>query len=209
MFCAENEGGHKARVLVEACCRLCSRDGMSKEKNHKKRKKRKPRICLILTSPVPSRSCWRKARFNSKTSSSLIFVTWLIHTYDMTHPHMWHDSFIHVSRLIHICDMTHSYMNEAKRSFQFLHLVVADVCMHHSNIAGQTLYSRQRCLLIHITGTPILRRRWYLYARVKCAAKEYKGSSSRPALLFTPPQNAQHVSSKEPCIYSKEPHASS
>jgi len=165
MFCAENEGGHKARVLVEACCRLCSRDGMSKEKNHKKRKKRKPRICLILTSPVPSRSCWRKARFNSKTSSSLTFVTWLIHIYymthsymptytysfqlqdlvvadicDMTHSYIWHDSSTYVTWLIYTCVTTHSYMWH-------------DSLIHER---GKTLVS-----------IPTPRRRWCLYASFK------------------------------------------
>jgi len=49
-----------------------------------------------------------------------IYVTWLIYRCDMTHTHMWHDSYIYVtgvihtcvggvwlgSRLIHLCDMT-------------------------------------------------------------------------------------------------------
>jgi len=35
------------------------------------------------------------------------YVTWLIHTRDMTHSHMWHDSFTHVTWLIRTCDMTH------------------------------------------------------------------------------------------------------
>jgi len=37
-------------------------------------------------------------------------VTWLIHTCDVTHSYMWHDSIICVKWLIHICDMTHSYV---------------------------------------------------------------------------------------------------
>jgi len=37
-------------------------------------------------------------------------VTWLIHTCDMTHSYVWHDSFICVTGLIHMCDMTHSYV---------------------------------------------------------------------------------------------------
>ena len=41
---------------------------------------------------------------------SFIYATWLIHTCDMTHSYMWHDSFIYVTWLIHICDMTHSYV---------------------------------------------------------------------------------------------------
>jgi len=41
---------------------------------------------------------------------SFIFVTWLIHMRDMTHPYVWHDSFIYVTWLTHMCDMTHSYV---------------------------------------------------------------------------------------------------
>ena len=37
-------------------------------------------------------------------------VTWPIHTCDMTHLYVWHDSFICVIWLIHMCDMTHSYV---------------------------------------------------------------------------------------------------
>jgi len=39
-----------------------------------------------------------------------VCVTWLIHTFDMTHSNVWRDSFICVTRLIHVCDMTHSYV---------------------------------------------------------------------------------------------------
>jgi len=34
-------------------------------------------------------------------------VTWLIHMCDMTHPHVWRDSFICVTGLIHMWAMTH------------------------------------------------------------------------------------------------------
>jgi len=37
-------------------------------------------------------------------------VTWLIHMCDMTHSHVWHDSFTCVTWLIHMCDMTHSHV---------------------------------------------------------------------------------------------------
>jgi len=37
-------------------------------------------------------------------------VTWLIHTCDMTHSYVWHDSFTRVPWLIHMCDMTHSHV---------------------------------------------------------------------------------------------------
>ena len=35
-------------------------------------------------------------------SDSFIWVTWLIHMFDMTHSHVWHDSFIRVTWLIHV-----------------------------------------------------------------------------------------------------------
>jgi len=41
--------------------------------------------------------------------NSFICVTWLIHMCDMTHPCVWHDWFIWVTWRIHMCDMTHSY----------------------------------------------------------------------------------------------------
>ena len=41
---------------------------------------------------------------------SLIYVTWLICTCDMTISYMWHDSLAHVAWLIRTCDMSHSYM---------------------------------------------------------------------------------------------------
>jgi len=34
----------------------------------------------------------------------------MIHTSDMTHSYVWHDSFICVTWLIHTCDMTHSHV---------------------------------------------------------------------------------------------------
>jgi len=37
---------------------------------------------------------------------SLLSVTWLIHTRDMTHSYTWHDVFIYVTWLIRICDVT-------------------------------------------------------------------------------------------------------
>ena len=37
-------------------------------------------------------------------------VPWLIHTCDMTHSYVCHDSFMCVPCLIHVCAMTHSYV---------------------------------------------------------------------------------------------------
>ena len=37
-------------------------------------------------------------------------ATWLVHTCDMTHSYLRHDSFIRATWLIHTCDMTHSYV---------------------------------------------------------------------------------------------------
>jgi len=39
-----------------------------------------------------------------------IRVTWLIYMLDMTHSHVWHDSFMCVTWLIHMCDMTHPWV---------------------------------------------------------------------------------------------------
>jgi len=39
-----------------------------------------------------------------------MYVTWCIHTYEVTHYAMWNDSSIHVTWRIDVCDMTHSYI---------------------------------------------------------------------------------------------------
>jgi len=49
-------------------------------------------------------------KLHSTLNLSCIRVTWLIHTCDMTHSYVWHDSFIRVTWLIRTCDMTHSYV---------------------------------------------------------------------------------------------------
>jgi len=41
---------------------------------------------------------------------SCICVTWLMHTCDMTDLYVWHDSFICVTWLMHTCDMTHAHV---------------------------------------------------------------------------------------------------
>jgi len=43
-------------------------------------------------------------------SGSFICVTWFVHTCDMTHSYVWHDSYTCVTRFILMCDMTHSYV---------------------------------------------------------------------------------------------------
>jgi len=40
----------------------------------------------------------------------VIHDTWLMHTWDLTHSYVWHDSFIHETLIIHMYDMTHSYV---------------------------------------------------------------------------------------------------
>jgi len=41
---------------------------------------------------------------------SFIYMTWPIHACDMTHSYMWHGPFIRVTWLIHTCDMAHLYV---------------------------------------------------------------------------------------------------
>jgi len=47
---------------------------------------------------------------------SFVCATCLIHTWDMTHSHVWHDSFTCVTWLIHMCDMSkETYIRDKKR----------------------------------------------------------------------------------------------
>jgi len=41
---------------------------------------------------------------------SFTCVTWPIYMCDMIHSHVWHDSFVCVKSLIYMCDMTHPYV---------------------------------------------------------------------------------------------------
>jgi len=49
-------------------------------------------------------------------------ISWAIHVCDITHLHVWYDSFTCVIRLIHTCDMTHSHcdMTHSNLLFQYL-----------------------------------------------------------------------------------------
>ena len=62
-------------------------------------------------------------------------VPWLIHVCDMTHTHVWHDSFISVTWLIHMCDMTHSSIVTWRQSFpllySFLRHTECFLCLFH------------------------------------------------------------------------------
>ena len=49
-----------------------------------------------------------------------ICVTFLIHTYDMSHSYVWHDLFICVTWLIHMCDMTHSWHDSSDMTHLYL-----------------------------------------------------------------------------------------
>jgi len=63
-------------------------------------------------------TCLIYARHDSLTCVSMTYsdITWLIHMCDVTHSHVWRDSFTCVTWLIHIChdlfmwDMTHAQM---------------------------------------------------------------------------------------------------
>jgi len=72
--------------------------------------------------------------------NSSICVTRPIHTSDITHSNMWHDSFIHVTFLdhsssisvtwlIHMCDMTHSYA--WRDSFMFVTWLIFTYSINH------------------------------------------------------------------------------
>jgi len=72
---------------------------------------------------------------------------WLIHICDMTHSHMWHDSFTCVTWLIHICDMTHSHMwhDSSTGVFHMCDMTHSHVCewvmshawMSHGHTCGE------------------------------------------------------------------------
>jgi len=68
-------------------------------------------ICVTWLMCTSVWSRWHSAFFvSSMPRSRCICVTWLIHMWDMTHSHAWHDSFICVTWLIHMRDMTHLYV---------------------------------------------------------------------------------------------------
>jgi len=54
---------------------------------------------------VISLGCSCEASYHSFECTHLKRETWLIHTCDMTHSYMWHDSFVHVTWLIPTCDV--------------------------------------------------------------------------------------------------------
>ena len=70
----------------------------------KKFKKNSKKNSVVLKYGI-THSCVRFIRYDSFTRE-----TWLIHTWDMTHSHVWHDLFTCVSWLIHMCDITHSHV---------------------------------------------------------------------------------------------------
>jgi len=88
-----------------------------------------PYICVLKDSSQKSSKCWRGHHLHlwaslraracvCRTTASppaFISVTRLIHTGDMAHSYVWHDSFIRVIWLrviwlTHTCDVTHSYV---------------------------------------------------------------------------------------------------
>ena len=52
----------------------------------------------------------RNSTPNGLVLISILFVTWTIHTCDMTHSYVSHDPFMCVWWPIHMCDTTHSYL---------------------------------------------------------------------------------------------------
>jgi len=70
-----------------------------------------------------------------------ICVTWVIHTCDMTHSHVWHDSFTCVTWLMHTCDttdftfditaMAHIWMSHMNESWHTYKWVMSHIWMSH------------------------------------------------------------------------------
>ena len=57
------------------------------------------------------------------------YLSWLIHMRDMTHSHVWHDSFICVTWLFHMYDMTHSHVTWlVHMSTTFFFFVLTSTC---------------------------------------------------------------------------------
>jgi len=77
-----------------------------------------------------------------------VYVTWLIHTCDMTHSYVWHDSFLCVTWLIHIVYMTYSYV--WRDSFICVAWLIHMCDMSHSCV----LHDSFTCMtwLIHMCG---------------------------------------------------------
>ena len=57
-------------------------------------------MCDMTQQPPPFRA----------PDYTVIRVTWLINTYDMTDSYVWHDSLICAAWLMHMCDMTHPHV---------------------------------------------------------------------------------------------------
>ena len=68
------------------------------------------RTCDLPLSPAWHDSCAWHLTPCLLNDRPLTFITRLVHTFEMTYPHAWHDSFTREKGLIHVgdtCDMTH------------------------------------------------------------------------------------------------------
>jgi len=65
-------------------------------------------ICGVL--PFPLRHWPVQSTRAYVRRASFIFMTWLIHTFDLTYPYVWHDLSIRLTCLIHMCIVTDAYL---------------------------------------------------------------------------------------------------
>ena len=78
-------------------------------------------------------------------------VTWLFHIRDMTHSHMWHDSFTYMTWLIHVPDMTHSYTWHGA----FMYVVWLGAWRHG--------FQRQRYVRLYVWHDSVIHVIWCVY----------------------------------------------
>jgi len=91
-----------------------------------------------------------------------IYVTWLIHIWDMTHSYVGHDSFICGTWLIHMWDMTHSYVGHDSFICETWLIHMCD--MTHPHVWHDS------CRVIDRIGNPIrhVKYKWALGLLAKC-----------------------------------------
>jgi len=73
-----------------------------------------------------------QAQVRQDSFTCMTCMTWLIHTGDMTHPHVWHDVFACVTCLMHMCGMSHS--NVWHDSYTFVTRLIHMYDMNHSHV---------------------------------------------------------------------------
>jgi len=112
--------------------------------------------------------------------------TWLIQMCDMTHSHVWHDSFIGVTSLIYlrdirICGMTHAYMRHTHRHEHTKHANTHTYACTHTHRAT-LLRKRARVTLLERCHVDT---RWTNRYDVQCTQEWVRHKSCRAALLWS------------------------